>query len=201
MNNKSTQYKDSNFRASTGERISRIAALDEALFHAGDAANIWGIKNKNTLHKTLSRYVASGVIRRVYKGLYSIKNISNIDPFLLGIKAIHAPAYVSCESVLYREGVLNQPPREITLVSAYSKHFLIAGTEYRSRRMRDAFLMNDAGIEIKNGVRVASLARAVADMLYFSPKKYFDIGDSALIHWDEVKRVADAVGYRIKTKA
>lgn len=195
------QYKYNDPRASAGERISRIAALDEDLFHAGDAANIWGIRNKNTLNTTLSRYVASGAIRRVYKGLYSIKNINDIDPFLLGIKAIHAPAYVSCESVLYREGVLNQPPREITLVSASSKRFSIAGMEYRSRMMRDAFLMNDAGIEIKNGVRVASLARAVADMLYFSPKKYFDIGDSALIRWDEVKRVADTVGYRIKIKA
>lgn len=192
--------KNKNSRKSGGERLSRIAALGEVVFHASDAANLWGISNENTLHKTLSRYVADGLIHRVYKGLYAIKKTSEINPLLLGIKAIHAPAYVSCESVLYQGGVLNQPPRESTLVSAYSKHFSIAGTRYRSRKMRDEFLFNDAGVETKDGVRVASLARAVADMLYFNPKKYFDVGNSALIHWGDVRRIADVVGYKIKTK-
>ena len=157
-----------------------------------------GITNKNTLNKTLSRYVADGLIYRVYKGLYAIKKPGEINPFLLGVKAIHAPAYVSCESVLYQNGILNQPPQMITIVSQFSRHFSIAGTHYRSRKMRDLFLFNDAGIEIKDGVRVASIPRAVADMLYFNPRKYFDAGNSALMQWDEVRKIADAVGYVIK---
>ena len=192
--------KNKNVRKSGGVRLSRIAAVGEVVFHAGDVANLWGISNKNTLHKTLSRYVADGLIHRVYRGLYAIKKTGEINPLLLGVKAIHAPAYVSCESVLYQEGVLNQPPREITLVSASSKHFSIGGTRYRSRKMRDEFLFNDAGIETKGDIRVASLSRAIADMRYFNPKKYFDVGNSTLIHWDRVKSVADAVGYAIKIK-
>ncbi len=196
MNNMS--IKNKNLRKSGGERLSRIAALGEVVFHADDAANLWGIFNKNTLHKTLSRYVADGLIHRVYKGLYAIKKPGEINPFLLGVKAIHAPAYVSCESVLYQEGVLNQPPRDITLVSAYSSRFSIAGTGYRSRKMRDEFLFNDAGIEVKDGVRTASLPRAVADMLYFNPRKYFDAGHSHLISWDAVRKIVGAVEYAVK---
>lgn len=196
MNDINVKNKD--FRVSAGKRLSRIAALSEIVFHAGDIANLWSITNKNTLYKTLSRYVKGGLIYRVYKGLYSVKKISEINKLLLGVKAIHAPAYVSCESVLYQNGILNQPPREVVLVSRFSKHFSIAGINYRSRKMRDEFLFNDAGIEKKDGVRIASLPRAIADMLYFNPRKYFDAGNSNLINWSKVKEIAIAVGYNIK---
>lgn len=194
----STNNKNKDIRDSAGERLARLAMRGELVFHAGDLANLWGIDNKNTLYKTLSRYVAGGLIYRIHKGLYAVKKSNDINPLLLGIKAIHAPAYVSCELVLYQNGILNQPPQEITLVSQSSKHFLIAGVRYRSRKMRDEFLFNDAGVETKDGIRIASLSRAVADMLYFNPRKYFDAGNSSLIHVDEVKKIADAVGYTIK---
>lgn len=195
-----TAVKNSkNVRKSSGGRLSHLAKAGEGVFHAGDAANLWGISNENTLHKTLSRYVARGLIHRVHKGLYALKNISEIDPLLLGVKAIHAPAYISCETVLYREGILNQPPREITLVSRHSKHFSVAGKKYLSRKMRDEFLFNDAGIQTENGVRVASLSRAIADMLYFNPRKHLDAADSRLAQWDKVRDIARAVGYVIRT--
>jgi predicted transcriptional regulator of viral defense system len=192
----SIKYKD--IRGSGGERLASIATLGEIVFHASDVANLWEIPNENTLYKTLSRYVADGLIHRVYKGLYAVKKASEINPFLLGVKAIHSPAYVSCESVLYQKGILNQSPLAVTLVSQFSRHFSIAGIQYRSRKMREEFLFNDAGIEIKDGVRIASIPRAVADMLYFNPRKYFDAGDSTLIQWGKVREIADAVGYIIK---
>lgn len=194
----STNIKNKNSRRDAGARLSYIAMRGEAIFHAGDLANLWGIVNKNTLHTTLSRYVASGLIHRIYKGLYAVKNIKEIDPFLLGVKAIHSLAYVSCETILYQNGVLNQPPHEITLVSRFSKHFSVADRHYRSRKMRNEFLFNDAGINAKDGVRIASLPRAVADMLYFNPHKHFDSGNSKLINWNKVKKVVDAIGYNIK---
>lgn len=194
----SINKKNKDFRGTAGERFVSISMRGEVVFHASDLANLWGIHNKNTLYKTLSRYVAGGLIYRIHKGLYSVKKVSDIDPLLLGVKAIHTPAYVSCESVLYQNGILNQPPQEIILVSQSSKHFSIAGIRYRSRKMRDEFLFNDAGVDIKDGVRIASLPRAVADMLYFNPRKYFDVGDSRLIPIDKVKEIADAVGYTIK---
>lgn len=193
------KIKSKKIRISAGERLSSLSALGESVFHADDVANLWGIVNKNTLYTTLSRYVAGGLIHRVYKGLYAVKKIKEINPLLLGVKALHSSAYVSCESVLYKEGVLNQPPQEIVVVSRFSKHFSIAGINYRSRKMRDEFLFNDAGIEMKDGVRIASLPRAIADTLYFNPKKYFDAVNSNLINWNKVKEIVIAVGYNIKS--
>lgn len=188
--------KRKNTRDSAGDRFSRLATLGESVFHARDLANLWNIRNPQTLHTTLSRYVTSGLLHRIHKGLYSLHQSANIDPRLLGVKALHTPAYVSCESVLFDYGIINQPPQEITLVSGVSKRFTIAHHRFRSRKLRDHFLMNDVGITTQHGVRVASLPRALADMLYFYPKKYFDAPKR--IRWGEVRTIADAIGYALK---
>lgn len=193
-----TLIKIKKFRASAGERLAVVASKGEIVFHSADLANLWGIRNKNTLNKTLFRYAANKLIYRIYGGLYSIKKTDEIDPLFLGMKALHSTAYVSCETVLYNAGVLNQSPKEITLISSQSKRFSIGRSKYRSRKMRNEFLFNDIGVDIKDGVRIASLSRAVADMLYFSPRKYLDAQESNIINWKEVKNIADVIGYKIK---
>ncbi len=180
------------------KRFSDIASMGESVFHLKDLANLWNIRNKNTLYKTLSRYVASGLIYRIYNGLYSVKKIKDLDPYLLGVKAMRGDAYVSCESVLFDQGIVNQPPREITLVGKISKRFHIGGQKFRSRKLRDDFLFNSSGIEVKNGARMASVERAVADMFYFSPKKYLDAFNSNLIDWKKVNKISEDMGYNIK---
>ena len=162
------------FRTGAGARFAQLALLGECVFHADDAANLWGIGNENTLHTTLSRYVRAGLLYRVRHGLYATKLLAALDPNLVGVKAIHGPAYVSCETVLFREGYLNQPSREITLVARVAKRFTIGTNQYRCRQLAPRYLMNDVGVETVHGVRIATLPRAIADMRYFYPKKYLD---------------------------
>jgi predicted transcriptional regulator of viral defense system len=190
---KKSYNKKTRLRESSAERFARLAVLGEQVFHSGDLANLWNIRNTSTLHTTLARYVAQGLLFRVQKGLYSIKKLSDIDPRVLGIKAIHGSAYISCETVIFEAGVINQPSRFITLVSQRSRRFRLAGHAYWSRQLADAFLFHDAGVNIKNGVRIASYPRAVADMLYFNAKKHFDA--PTIIDWKDVKKVASEVGY------
>lgn len=182
-------------RGSDGERFAYINKLGEHVFHDDDLGNLWHIHNKNTLYKTLSRYVKRGLLFRIYSGLYSVKKVSELDPYFLGIKSVHRPAYVSCESILYDHGILNQAPRAITLVSSISKSFSVGQRQYRVRQMRDQYLFNDAGIEVVHGIRKASLPRAIADMLYFNSKKYFDALGTSLIDWVKVKKIVHDVGY------
>jgi len=192
-----TSKPKKNTRSSDGERFAKLAEIDESVFHANDLGNLWGIYKKTTLYQTLSRYLKRGLLFRVYNGLYSIKKISKLDPYFLGLKALHEPAYISCESILYEQGIINQTPQAVTMVSATSKSFSISDNYYKSRQLRDEYLFNDSGIEITNNVRKASLGRAVADMLYFNPEKYFDALNSKLINWPDVKKIAKAVGYKI----
>lgn len=174
-------------------RFAVLARMGEVIFHTRDAAVIWGITNVNTLHTTLSRYVRAGLLFRLQNSLYSVKPSRELDPLLVGTKAIHGFCYVSTETVLSRAGFIQQHLSHITLVSATSRHFTLAGHAFRSRRLADAYLFNETGIAREGGVLVASPARAVADMLYFNPHYYFDA--SAHIDWDEVHRIQEAVGY------
>ncbi len=80
-------------------RFAQLASMGESVFHIDDLANIWGMTNRHNLRITLARYVKAGMLKRIYRGLYAIKEIGKIDPYLIGVKAIHAPAYISCETI------------------------------------------------------------------------------------------------------
>lgn len=182
-------------RVSSGDRFSRLAAMGEQVFHASDLANLWNIHKASTLHMTLSRYVSQGLLYRIQKGLYAIKDPSDIDPLFLGMKALHGPAYVSCETILFNNGIINQPPNFFSFVGSASRRFTLVGHDYRSRKLADAFLFHDAGISDKNGVRIADVSRAVADTLYFNAKKHFDAPHA--VSWDAVRDIVRTIGYPV----
>ena len=193
---KCTEYMNNNIqRVSRNKRFADLAATGEVVFHTGDLGNLWGIYNKNTLYTTIKRYFASELLYRITNSLYAIKDPKSIDPYLLGTKVLHTYTYVSCESVLFEHGVINQPPQSVTLVSSVSKNFKILNYYFKSRQMKDIFLFNDVGIEQKGSVRVATLERAICDMFYFNPKKYLD---STMVDWQKVREISEQVGYNIK---
>jgi len=185
-------------KTTTNKRFAMLANLGEVVFHTKDLGNLWNIRNKNTLYVTLSRYKSLGIIYRICNGLYSIKNPKDIDPYLISVKFLRKYSYISCESILFNSGIINQPSREITLVSSVSKRFIILGQKFRSRKLKKIFLFNDCGIYLKNNIRFATTERAIADILYFNPKKYFDAFDSNLINWQKVNEISKQVGYNIK---
>ena len=175
-------------------RFADLAKLGEVLFHVDDLANLWQIRNMNTLYTTLKRYTKQGLLYRIHKGFYSIKPPESVDPLLLGLKALHSFAYVSCETILAEEGVLQQLVPAITLVSGRNKKFTAAGRSYHSRQLADRFLYQPQGITtLESGVRRASRERAVADLLYFNPHAYFD--GEKLIDWREVRALQESIGY------
>lgn len=193
----STEKRNFIKKNTVNRRFLDIALLGETIFHTKDLANLWKIRNKNTLYTTLSRYAKEGLIHRIHNGLYSV-NEKNINPYLIGVKVLHGNSYISCESILYDNGVINQKPRYISLVGSVSKRFFVNGQEFRARKLLDKFLFNNIGIKIIDGVPMASLERAIADTLYFSPKKYLDAFTSTLIDWKKIKKLALTIGYNIK---
>jgi len=180
-------------KSSYKQRFSDLAKMGILVFHSDDLANLWGIKNPNTLHTTLKRYAKNGLIIRIKRGLYSLLPPEKIDPELLGLKDLHRYAYVSTETILAKAGIIFQILPKTTLVSSISKKFSVGGNEYACRQLADKFLYNDAGISIKNGKQIASVERAVADILYFNPHYYFDA--ARLIDWKKVRALQKQIGY------
>lgn len=181
------------------KRFAELAKLGEVVFHSDDLANLWHITNKNTLYTTLKRYAEQGLLFRIYKGFYAIKPLVEIDPLLLGVKALHAYAYVSTETILAEEGIIQQEVSAITLISNKIKRFSVAGRLYYSRKLADEFLYRPNGIiTFENGVRKATRERAVADLLYFNPHAYLDA--ARLIDWKKVKALQKELGYPLTLK-
>lgn len=175
------------------DRFAKIARLGEVVYHAKDLASLWQIKNSNTLYTLLKRYSQKGLLFRIYKGLYSIKPANQIDPALLGAKSLHRFCYISTETVLFQEGIIQQNVHGITYISSLSKKFSIGDNNYYSRRLKDEYLYQAAGIIEINGFKKATVERAAADLLYFNPKAYFD--REKLIDWKKVKAMQKEIGF------
>lgn len=175
----------------TARRIALLAEKGEKVFHTDDLANLWNIQNKNTLRVTLKRYVEDGLIRRIYRGFYSLFPIDKIDPVFLGVKAIHQFCYLSAETILRQEGYILQSIDYYTFVSSKSLKFVIGEHEFKSRQLNDKYLYNPEGILLKDGVSIATAKRAVCDMLYFNPNYHFD----RPIDWKKIRSMQKKIGY------
>jgi len=179
----------------TNNRFAQLARMNEVIFHISDLANLWQIQNKNTLYTTLKRYVQKGLLFRIYRGFYSLKKIEQIEPALLGIKALNRFAYLSTETVLVKAGIISQVSHRITLVSSVSKRFSIGGNFYLVRKLDDRFLFNPIGLRLEGGFYQAAVERAAADLLYFNPRYFFDARQ--LLDWEKVKKIQEELGYPI----
>ncbi len=181
---------------SQGERIRKIAELDEKVFHARDLANLWQIKNRNTLHMTLARYVKANLLHRIYKGFYSLVPVSKIDTFYLGAKAISKYCYLTTETVLFQHGYISAEPQVVTFVSHKNLDFTLENIHYKCRSIADKYLLNPAGVVSKNKYFEACPERAIADILYFRPTFHFDREPD----WRSIKKIQQSVGYPLTPK-
>ena len=168
------------------QRMMILAQTGMTLWHAKEIGVAWNITNSNTLRTTLKRYNAHKLLYRLYRGFYSTVPIEKLDSWLIGIRALHTYSYISTETILFNEGIINQPPSATTIISSVSRKFKIANNFFLSRKMCEDFLYNNSGIITKNNIKIATLERAVADMLYYNPRKTFDSPE--LINWKKVKK-------------
>lgn len=167
-------------------KISLLIQQSQKIFHTSDLKIIWGIYNSSTLYQTIYRLTKKGNIFRIQKGLYSIVPIKQLDPTEIGFRAINNFSYLSTESVLSKNGIINQSPSKITFISNLSINFTINNQSYLVRQLKPQCLNNSLGItQSEKGIFIANTERAVADMLYFQPNYHFDA--DSIINWKLVK--------------
>lgn len=168
------------------DKISILLQQSQKLFHTSDLKTIWNINKTKTLYQTIYRLIKKKNIFRIQKGFYSIVPIDQLDPIEIGFRSIKSFSYLSTESVLSKNGIINQSPNKITFISSTSANFSINNNLYLVRQLKSHCLNNSIGITQNNkGVFVATTERAVADMLYFQPNYHFDA--DKIIDWKLVK--------------
>jgi len=179
-------------------RINKLLEINRKLFHTNDLAILWNIEDRHHLHIIISRYLKKGILYPIYKGLYSVLPIHELDPIDLGKSIIHSFTYLSTESILSNAGIISQTVYDFTFISDKSKKVKVGDWVYRYRQMQDEFLYHPAGIMDQGGSFIATTERAVADILYYNPRYHFDIVE--LIDFEKVTLIQEEIGYaRIRT--
>jgi len=174
-------------------RMRELLQIDRKIFHTNDLAVLWKIANRHTLYMTISRSIERGILYPIYKGLYATAPVETLNPLILGKAIIHRYTYLTTETVLSTAGVISQVVYDYTYAADISKRLSVGPWSFRYRQLKDEYLFHPIGIEEQNGIYTASVERAAADMLYFSPKYHFDIPD--IIDINKLKTIKEEVGY------
>lgn len=177
------------------DKLNLLLKSQQQIYRTVDLGILWGIENKNTLYTTIKRRVAGGVLLPIFKGMYSVVPIPELDPVDLGARIIHEYCYLSFESILAGEGVISRSSQAYTFAGLRRKNFSSNHYQYLVRRLPERILMVSEGISSSGGKHLrASLSRAVADMLYINPQYHWDA--PRLINWPEVEKIREKVGYK-----
>ena len=161
----------------------------KTVFTFKDLILLWTESDVNFVKKKIHRYVKSGKMNSVRKGIYS--KDKNYDKYELATK-IYTPSYVSFETVLGQAGITFQHYNQI-FVASYTKREITAdGQKYSYKRIKYAILTNPAGIESKDNYSIATPERAFLDVVYLNKDYHFD--NLNPLNWDKVFEILQIYG-------
>lgn len=150
---------------------------------------LWGKTDMDFVKQKLNRYVKTGKIYSVRKGIYA--KGETYDKFELATK-IYRPSYVSLETVLGRAGVTFQFYSQIFIASYISREITVDGQTYSFRKIKDSILTDLAGIEMEDNYYIASPERAFLDVVYLNKDYHFD--NLSSLNWDKVYEILPIYG-------
>lgn len=174
-------------------RKSGLALLYDnswTVFRPRDLALLWDISNGDYLKTKIAYYLKKGYLHRVCHGLYSKKK-DDFDILEAGNK-LRSPSYASFETVLFREGIIFQPPAAAFFAADFSKTIRMGSHDCVYRKIKDAVLSDRTGITDTGTCAVAIKERAFVDTVYLDKDRHFD--NLRPLDWDKVFTIADAYG-------
>lgn len=164
-----------------GEYLYALLRSPKTIFSTKDAALLWGEEKDSTVSVRLNKYVRTGKLIRVRRGLYA--KDKNYDKLELATK-IFTPSYISFETVLAKAGIIFQFYGQILVASYLTREVTVDDKKYSYKRVRDSILTNHMGIEAKNNYHTASPERAFLDIVYSSRDYHFD--NLSPLNWERV---------------
>ena len=164
-----------------GEYLEVLLRSSKTVFSTKDVALLWSEEKESTVSARLNKYVKTGKLIRVRRGIYAKDN--NYDRFELATR-IYVPSYISFETVLTRGGVNFQYYGNIFVASYVTREISVGEQKISFLRMKGFVLSNTLGIENEKGYSVASKERAFLDRIYVSKDYHFDNLD--ILNWNKV---------------
>lgn len=119
-------------------------------------------QDKITIQKSVERLVKIGVINRLMKDVYVLGDQPSDLTKIAGL--LYQPSYLSFESVLFKQGIINQPPFGATFATTErSKKLELGNSEFWFSQIKPELWW---GFESRDGIFTASPEKAIVDMLY-----------------------------------
>ena len=86
------------YKARKANKQKILYQSNKRIFTSFDLALLWDIKNRNTLLKTIQRYIEREILYRIYKGLYSTIPLKDLDKYEVAC-AIGGPFHIYLQRV------------------------------------------------------------------------------------------------------
>ncbi len=162
------------------KKLLKLSNSGKTVFTTADLMLFWGVENKDSLWVDISRALKRGYLIGIRRGLYRLDGVE-VDKLELAGK-LKKMSYVSFETVLLKNGVINQwydtyfsaSDRKIEIQNEYGK--------FNYRKLPEKVLNNRLGIVNKGNYFVANTERAICDYFY-------KVGFQQLDDLDEVDKM------------
>lgn len=147
------------------EFLQILKDFNKSFFTVADLEKILKME-RNVLYVALNRFVKSGVLIRLKRGIY-LPEFQTLE-LEKTANELYYPSYLSFEEALSRYGILSQIPYTLTFATTKtSKKLNLAGREIEYRKLKDELFF---GFALINGVYIAEPEKAVLDELYLISK-------------------------------
>src|SRR6056297_427557 len=151
--------------------LEKLYKADQTVFTIKDLALIWNCSQPKLIWARVNDYAKGGKLYRIRKGIYA--KDKNYNKFELANK-IYTPSYISLETVLAKENIINQYYETIFVISYLTREIKADGNNIRIKKIKDEILNNNKGIKQKDNYSIATKERAFLDALYLYKDYYFD---------------------------
>lgn len=119
-------------------------------------------QDKITIQKSVERLAKAGIIKRLMKDIYVLEDKPQDLTKIAGL--LYQPSCLSFESVLFKNGIINQPPFGATFATARrSKKLELGNGEFWFSQIKPELWW---GFDQQDGIFTASPEKAIVDMLY-----------------------------------
>jgi len=146
----------------------RIYESEFQLFTLEALREVLEIKKDSTLFSTVKKLSQAGVLIKIERGKYLLKD-SKVSDFALA-NFIYQPSYISFESALNFYGILSQFPYEVTsATSKKTKEKIFQGKVFTFTHIKKELFW---GYQKKQDFIIAFPEKAFLDQLYLAAKGY-----------------------------
>ncbi len=116
--------------------------------------------------------------KTLYNPIKGYRALPNYEPMELACK-IKKNTYISCETVLFKEGVFFQfYGNTFSCVTSDSRYYKIDGRLFPYYKIKSSILNNPIGIRDYDNYRIATPERALCDYIYLHPNGSIDAPES-----------------------